>query len=64
MHVAHSTNVPSVTLFSDKEPFRYWTTKACATRAIQSMGSANEIPAAAVAKEVAMALKRITAPNH
>jgi hypothetical protein len=64
MHVAHSTNVPSVTLFSDKEPFRYWTTKACATRAIQSMGSANEIPAAAVAKGVAMALKRITAPNH
>jgi hypothetical protein len=43
MHVAHSTQTPSVTLFSSKEPYSYWLTEACRSTPIQSPGGASEI---------------------
>lgn len=43
MHVAHSTLTPTVALFSNKEPYEYWTTNACHCHALQSTGSASDI---------------------
>ncbi len=43
MHVAHSTQAPSVALFSAKEPQQYWTTEACHCSGIQSTGAVSEI---------------------
>lgn len=43
MHVAHSTTTPTITIFSNKEPYEYWITPACVTVPIQSTGSASQI---------------------
>ena len=43
MHVAHSTNTHSVTIFSDKEPNMYWLTPACNSTPLQSIGEASKV---------------------
>ena len=60
MHVAHSTQTPTVALFSVKEPFAYWTTSACHCHAIQSLGGASDISPSEIVKGVHTHLSRIS----
>lgn len=57
MHVAHSTETPTVTLFSSKEPYQYWLTPACKSTPIQSSGGASDISANAVMASLLTAMK-------
>jgi len=43
MHVAHSTSTPSVTLFAQREPMRFFLTQQCRSLGLQSAGGASEI---------------------
>lgn len=56
MHVAHSTSTPSVTLFSSREPVRFFLTERCHSIALQSPGGASEIAPEDVARAIEMQL--------
>lgn len=52
MHVAHSTSTPSVTLFAQREPMRFFLTERCRSLGLQSPGGASEIAPKAVAEAI------------
>ncbi|PTB19385.1 heptosyltransferase [Trinickia symbiotica] len=52
MHVAHSTETPSVTIFSHREPMRFFLTRRCHSLGLQSPGGASEVPPDAIADAV------------
>lgn len=54
MHVAHSTSTPSVTLFSHREPMRFFLTERCRSIGLQSPGGASEI----APREIERAIRR------
>ncbi|TRU39651.1 MAG: lipopolysaccharide heptosyltransferase family protein [Microcystis aeruginosa Ma_MB_F_20061100_S20] len=56
MHIAHSTNTPSVTLFNYTEPNEYWLTPACKSMALQSETQVSAIPPRTVVSAVLNAL--------
>jgi heptosyltransferase-2 len=57
MHLAHSAGTPSVAIFSNTEPYDYWTTPACRCHALQSDGSASDVSAERVAHAVMSTIK-------
>lgn len=60
MHVTHSTDTPTVTLFSDKEPHQYWLTPACRSLPLQSSGKAGNIAPG----DILRALTTVLAPRN
>ncbi|MCA3173492.1 MAG: heptosyltransferase [Burkholderiales bacterium] len=43
MHVAHSTNTPTITLFANSEPYRFFLTEMCRSLPLQSTGQVSRI---------------------
>ena len=59
MHVAHSTSTSTVALFSEAEPYEYWTTAACRCHAIQSSGNVSKIPPEKILSSIHTALDKV-----
>ncbi len=56
MHVAHSTDTPSVTLFRIQEPHHLWLTQSCYSRPIQSTGEDSDVAPGQLLHELLIAL--------
>ncbi len=59
MHVAHSTSTPSVTLFSHREPMRFFLTERCRSIGLQSPGAASEIAPSEIERAIRRQLAAI-----
>lgn len=57
MHVAHSTQTPSVTLFRAQEPHHLWLTKSCYSSPIQSAGEDSAIPPEQILDQLKISLQ-------
>lgn len=58
MHVAHSTQTPSVTLFRAQEPHHLWLTKNCYSTPIQSPGEDSAIEPRQILSQLKVSLHR------